>query len=345
MGALVIVLADLYLTGEPDRKPVASMPSASPGLDSFARFGARAACPEGWRHAVAQVVGLPPLAPATAAAAGIVAPAGARTAWVATPLYLAAGLTTLHLDRRSILRLASAELASLTADFNRTFEDSGFTLVPLESGEALLFAAEEQIAKTVEPARIVGEDVAQALPDGAGAATLRRLGAEMELWLHDHPLNRARGARGEPPLSTLWIWGGGKVEQSVPQAASAPHTAMTFGSDSTLQGLAKLAGLQTRPLPGTLDEALSYSAAANLLVVNLVLIMEVGPVLRANSGWTLADAMAELDRRFIEPAIRAVRRGQLGQATLIANDRRLVYGSRDHLRLWRRARVGLEALR
>jgi len=301
---------------------------------------------------VAQAFDVPQLAalaPATVASASAVAatgaptvgdraPTDARTVWLATPLYLAAGLTTLHLDRRSILRLASAELASLTADFNRTFEGSGFTLVPLESGEALLFSAEEQIAKTVEPARIVGEDVAQALPDGAGATALRRLGAEMELWLHEHPLNRARASRGEQPVSTLWIWGGGTVEQIVPQAASAATVA--FGSDSTLRGLAKLAGLQTCPLPDTLDEALSYSAAANPL-----LIMEVGPVLRANSRWTLADAMAEVDRRFIEPAIRAVRRGQLGQATLIANDRQLVYGSRDHLRLWRRPRVGLETLR
>ncbi len=280
------------------------------------------------------------LAPAAVASVGVRAPADAPTVWLATPLYLAAGLTTLHLDRRSILRLASAELASLTADFNRTFEGSGFTLVSLESGEALLFAAEGQLANTVEPARIVGEDVAKALPDGAGASALRRLGAEMELWLHDHPLNRGRAARGESPVSTLWIWGGSRVEHLESQTASVRQAVVAFGSDSTLNGFARLAGLECHPLPDTLERALGYSAGANLLIA-----MEVGPVLRANSRWTLVDAMAELDRRFLEPAIRAVRRGHLGQATLIANDRRLVYGSRDHLRLWRRPRAGFEALR
>jgi hypothetical protein len=368
---LVIAFADLYLSAEPGpsrergRKPAVPTPSAEAiGLDTLARFGTRTSLSEGWRHAVAQAIGVPQfaaLAPATVAAAGAAAgegaspggraPVDARTVWVATPLYLAAGLTTLHLDRRSILRLASADLASLAADFNHTFDGSGFSLVRLESGEALLFAAEEQIAKTVEPARIVGEDVANALPDGAGASSLRRLGAEMELWLHDHPLNRGRAARGEPPVSTLWLWGGDKsthtsevlvsaASTSRIEAASGLPAVVTFGSDSTLRGLARLAGLPIHPLPGTLDEALSYSADASLLVV-----MEVGPMLRANSRWTLADALAELDRRFLEPAIGAVRRGHLRQTTLIANDRRLVYGSRDHLRLWRRPRAGLEALR
>jgi len=51
-----------------------------------------------------------------------------------------------------------------------------------------------------------------------------------------------------------------------------------------------------------------------------------------------------VDRRFIEPAGRAVRRGAYRQVSLLANDRLIVLTDRDHLRLWRRARPGLEAL-
>ncbi len=74
-------------------------------------------------------------------------------------------------------------------------------------------------------------------------------------------------------------------------------------------------------------------------------MMEVGPMLQANSSWTLLEALGELDRRVMEPAVRAVRSGSFGRMHLIANDRLLTFGSRDHLRLWRRPRPGLEGLR
>ncbi len=58
--------------------------------------------------------------------------------WLATPVHLIAGLTSLHFDRRSILRLPEAELGRVAASFDDTFRGSGFELRPLGSGELLL---------------------------------------------------------------------------------------------------------------------------------------------------------------------------------------------------------------
>jgi len=76
-------------------------------------------------------------------------------------------------------------------------------------------------------------------------------------------------------------------------------------------------------------------------------VVEVAELLHANASWRLADAVAEIDRRLISPALAALRRGQLDQLVLVANDRRLSLRRADRWRLWRRMRTvrrGVEGL-
>ena len=113
-----------------------------------------------------------------------------------------------------------------------------------------------------------------------------------------------------------------------------------FGADAYLNGLGRLTGHKCHPLPDPLDSVFGYSPAASAVAV-----VEIGPMLQANSNWTLMDALGELDRRLVDPAVRALRSGSFARMHLIANDRLLTFGGRNHLRLWRRARPGLEGLR
>jgi len=50
-----------------------------------------------------------------------------------------------------------------------------------------------------------------------------------------------------------------------------------------------------------------------------------------------------LDERFIAPALTQLRRGHLERVTLIANDHALQLHRRSALKVWRRARAGLES--
>jgi hypothetical protein len=57
------------------------------------------------------------------------------------------------------------------------------------------------------------------------------------------------------------------------------------------------------------------------------------------------EALAELDRRFVSPALAALRQGEVESVVLVANDRRLLVRRGDRLKLWRRPRLGIEGLR
>jgi len=267
------------------------------------------------------------------------------TAWFATPVYLIAGLTSLHLDRRSILRLPADESASLAEDFGSVFGDGEFSLEPMDSGIFMMRSRGSIDTRTTEPARAVVSDLQTSLPTGPQAPVLRRLGAELEMWLHGHPVNQRRASRGEMPVSTLWLWGGGATMAAVAQGTrDTPGDRITtdvgFGTDPYFMGLWRMQGLEPLPLPDRLPDLGSYSHSQRMAV-----ILETTPLLHSNPSWTALDALADLDRRFIAPAIAALRAGEVATLVLIANDVELQINRRDRLRFWRRGTPsGIHAL-
>ena len=288
--------------------------------------------------------------------------------WLATPVSLVAGLTSVHLDRRGILRLSAADLTAFAAEFRRVFHDSGFVLEPLDSGDFLLFGPQLPVAPMLEPARAMGNSIADAL--GSGDPALRRLGAEIEMWLHEHPVNAARTRRGEAPVTGLWLWGGGPspaLRERVAShlrddAANAPergHAAqrsdtarpsnthapgasssdIAFGNDAWLQGLWASIGKKVFPLPRQLTDVFGYPEARRA-----ALVIEIGPMLHSNPRWTFFDAVAHIDRTFITPAVEALAAAKVERLVILANDHQLTLRARDRFKLWRRTPLGLSGL-
>jgi hypothetical protein len=424
---LVLVLSDFYVSQEtPDRDLPAGV--TLPGFQHVARFGTRSKLPSGWRPWLSRwLTGADAGATATVAAASMQTPAAAPSVapatvgWMATPMHLIAGMTSIHVDRRSILRLDAADQTTLTNDFQRVFHDSGFNLQPLEAGDFLMLGPEMPRRETQEPARALGGSMGQH-PDSSIA--LRRLGAEIEMWLHDHPINDTRRRRGELPVTSLWMWGAGAVtvrgdvgatgcgtsaehvpasganaaaeQTAAPDAragarrfpagdvgsarsteadrpataarasgplgasdspsdslsdspsdspsdsssdsSSAAHGALAYGCDSYLQGLWALHGAKVAPLPQQLD-VFGYPHAQRA-----VLVIEIGVMLQSNPKWTFFEAVADIDRRFVAPAVQALNGGQCQRLIVLANDYELTLRASDRFKFWRRTPPGLSGL-
>jgi len=342
---LVIVIPDLYLKPQGSGAVPASALAAGrfAGLEQAGRFGERRALGEGWRAWLARLLGreeLAEVAPARIAAVALAEPQARSerdvTCWIATPLHLTAGLARVHLDHRGVLALSGAELATLAAAFAATFGASGHALTPLPSGELLLQTPGVAPLRTVEPARCIGSDLAQALPQGAAAAPLRRLVAEIEIWLHAQPFNEARQQRREPPVTTLWPWGA--EGRPLPPVVATPRgkLPLAYGRDAWLGGLWQFEGEACRALPAQLDEVLAEAQAPRA-----VLVAQVATQLQGSPHSSAAHALAQLDARLIAPAVGALRHGRLARATLILNDVRVTLGRTSRFKLWRRQRAGL----
>jgi hypothetical protein len=356
MSEVAIILSDLYLGasgrgGIEDRH--AAVPKAAlPALARIARYAGVSPLGGSWRGWLAEWLGRADLAaacsttPAVVAAAALSASATLRDAgsvWLATPLHLVAGLRSVHLDYRGVLKLDDATLDTLCADFAATFAARGFALQRLPGGGLLATGPQfADLPLTHDPARLLGAGIGGSTVQGAGATQLLQLGAELEMWLHTHPLNAARARRREPPLTTLWMWGGGELTTRVaappPQPADSDAPFMTvFGEDPVLAGLCALSGARLRPPALNAHDILSSGAERTAVVIELFRTDQPQPA-------TLLDLLQHLDEWVLAPVIRALKDGAIRQLTLIANDRCSVLAARAGLRFWRRSRAALTVL-
>lgn len=76
------------------------------------------------------------------------------------------------------------------------------------------YLAHESLAdlRSASPDRVIGRNVDRWLTPGAEARRLRRLQNEVQMRLHEHPLNAAREAQGLPVVNSVWISGCGPAQ-------------------------------------------------------------------------------------------------------------------------------------
>jgi hypothetical protein len=252
--------------------------------------------PGDWRDWLASSVAPPALVPFTLAAiAGVAFRGNSRPHpehtgyWLATPVYLFAGLDSVHLHPDGLLRLTEDEQQWLADDFARVFADSPWRLEAIARRE-LLLGGPVLAADGADPSSFLGADPAGGLSRGEGAGMLRRLGSEIEMWLYDHAINRERVARGELPLTALWLWGGRTPIASPGVRLRRPQL---FGSDVYAEALCQLLRLTCADIS------------------QLLPVIESVPARLASDTVVLMERLSQLEQQVLPAALRATRERQL----------------------------------
>ena len=73
---------------------------------------------------------------------------------------------------------------------------------------------------TAEPVQVEGDDIRDCLPAGRDGAQIRKLTNELQMLLHEHPVNIRRAARGLAPVNSIWLWGFGTGARTRGRAAA-----------------------------------------------------------------------------------------------------------------------------
>lgn len=332
---LRLVVPDLHLDRDGlEGADTGQLPRLS-AVESLLRFGLLSRGDAGWPTPLAAWAGRPelaavPAAALVAAAEGIPLPA---SAWFASPVHQVAGLDHLRLHPAGLLRLDPAEAVALAADFANTFGADGLALRPLAGG-FLLTGLGRLDATAIEPARLLGADLRRAPPIGPDAAVLRRLGAEIEMWLHARTA-AAPPARRLPP-NALWLWGGGlaPADPLAPLALNGCDGPL-HAEDPTAAALWRLGGGEVAPLPTDFAALAGQSSAVR------------GPVTVCLSVAPRSPADRPLDRLetgWVAPALAALRGGQLASLSLYVAGRGWQLRRPVGWRFWRRSRPWWEVL-
>ena len=242
-----------------------------------------------------------------------------REWWVrADPVHLAPSRDGLVLS--DDLNLSQDEADRLAAELGESLAVDGWLLkAPRPQRWYLKPPAEPRIATTALSA-VVGRDVRAYLPKGPDGKTWHTHLNEIQILLHTSPVNAAREARGLLPANSVWFWGGGRLPQ-----AGAVRWAQLWSNEPLAQGLARLTGVNSRPVPLNAAQLLGGSTVgAQLLVLEL-------------STQTDTDALQALADNWLLPLRAAVHAGALGSLELISASGPLFqYRKLHRWRFWRR---------
>jgi hypothetical protein len=247
-------------------------------------------------------------------------------AWArAEPVHLLAAIDHLQLAAPVPQPLEPAESAELIDSLNRHLAGSGFRLHARPHGGWLCECPPGLEFAVTEPAAAVGRNLRAWLPSGRDAVRVRSLVNELQMLLHEHPVNVRRAAAGRATVNSVWLWGAG-----VAGVARGTTVDVLLTDDDWLAGLWRLHGGRVRP-PGGLARSLGEEDA-NLRVA-------IAP---PASGRTAAEDLREIERVVLEPARAALAAGRTGRISLHTGREVLEVGAGARWAVWRRGRPILE---
>jgi 2,3-bisphosphoglycerate-independent phosphoglycerate mutase len=104
-------------------------------------------------------------------------------------------------------------------------------------------------AACLDPQRLVGRSIADALPTGDGADVLRKIMDAAFIILRDHPVNEERQQEGLKPANCLWLWGQGRAALWPPLPERYGITGVVVSASDVHRGVGVCAGLEAIELP------------------------------------------------------------------------------------------------
>jgi hypothetical protein len=220
--------------------------------------------------------------------------------------WLCADPVNLQLHRAQMMLIPDVaatqeEAAALCDNLNAHFAGQGMQFfAPHPQRWYLRLEAAPQLTTT--PLRqAVWQDAKFHQPQGADTLHWQRILTEIQMALYAHPLNQAREARGELLVSSLWLWGGGRVMPL--------HSAFdAVGGDSDI-GLAFARAAGIAPV-ASLEDMLHAKGASGLWVNEA---MSSAQQRGDYHAWR--EAVLQLDRD-CELLSQALRGGRLQRLTL-----------------------------
>lgn len=231
-------------------------------------------------------------------------PAGAWTIR-ADPVHLRADLRDASLEVAGAFPLSAAEAGAIAGEINEHFNAEPWRLVAWHTHRWYIDGAVHHDLRTLPLSLVSGAVVDASRARGPHARYWARIVNEVQMLLHSSTVNRERAARGEVPVNSLWLWGGGApppVWRSGWRALCADHV---LG-----HALGAYLDVECRALPARAD-ALGGMQGEVLLILDAL----YGPSRRSDfEAW--CRALNALSRDWFEPLLRMLTRGEVERLTI-----------------------------
>ncbi len=280
--------------------------------------------PQAWREWLLEPVGGADLlacwpgGPALALASGLTA-AGPGSWCVAQPVHFAAGLDHLRLAPLAQAVLTDEDARALGALVSSHFGAGELTVAGFVQGAWLLHFIRPIDCSTQPPDAAVGRNVHDFMPAGRDGARIRSLMNEIQMLLHEHPVNQRRGRARLLPVNGWWLWGFGDRSADVP-AGNLDHWSL-HTDDRWLRAAWSAQGFGVGDLTAVGGDTPSGDT---------LMALSQPPAERAE------DSLTAVDSGLLSRLASSVRAGTIRSVDLFAGSATLRVGSSARLQFWRR---------
>ena len=161
----------------------------------------------------------------------------------ADPVYLQPDRDQAVLVASEELHLQPEECAALLETINAHFAADGWHMQAPHPQRWYLRLDEADDIRTTPLPQVMARGVNQYLPQGKNRRQWHTHLNELQMLLHNHPINQLRTREGKLPVNSVWFWG----EGSMPTVTSS-NWDQVYGDDVLIEALAQLAAVKHAPL-------------------------------------------------------------------------------------------------
>jgi hypothetical protein len=225
----------------------------------------------------------------------------------ADPVHFAVSRDNVQLFDSHVVKPTAAEMLLIAETLNKHFAQDGLSIDFPDPARGYVMLSHDDVPNTTPLWLMSGANVFDNLPQKNTTSTKtnwRAITNEVQMLLHEHPVNVAREANGLPAINGLWFWGDG----SVPALVKRYDTLV--GRLILARGLAALQDVQITPL----TEKFSVTG---LNGKSLIVLHQATREVRAQSPLTWREAVSAIDSQWIAPAMAAFDAKQIATLKLI----------------------------
>ena len=167
----------------------------------------------------------------------------------ADPAWMRADMSTARMFAHGELGVSPTEVTALSPYLAELLAERGLAFdAPNATRWYLACPDSMSIPDFADPECALGDDLRLHALSGSEGKFWRVLANDIQMLLHNHPVNEARVARGAAPVNGLWLWGAGRLPRMIASDADA-----YFGDDPTAIALARAASVATHSLHEFID--------------------------------------------------------------------------------------------
>ena len=259
--------------------------------------------------------------------------------WIcADPVHLRIERGRLMLADSTLFRIARDEAEGLAGSINSHFGES-LIVYPMQAHRwyARLPACPDM--ETTPLSRVRGGAIEARLAQGPEARRWQAFANELQMLLHDHPVNLAREARGELPVNSVWLWGAGRLPLEPAQPSARPFQDVA-ASDPLARGLAQASGAQARELAANAQAWLAEADSPDHARIALIVLDSLAAPSQYSKADAWREALSQLELNWFVPLLAALKQGAIGMLTVhllgLEQALRVEVAHSDLRRFWRR---------